>query len=45
MGHAYDQMPIHKCEDQAAMIGRSLDIIERFVGTRPIGWLDTTLQY
>jgi peptidoglycan/xylan/chitin deacetylase (PgdA/CDA1 family) len=39
MGHAYDQMPIHKCEDQAAMIGRSMDILERFVGARPVGWL------
>src|SRR5260370_11149622 len=39
MGHAYDQMPIHKCEDQAAMIGRSMDILERFVGVRPVGWL------
>jgi len=39
MGHAYDQMPIHKIEDQAAMINRSMDIIERFTGTRPVGWL------
>ena len=39
MGHAYDQMPIHKVEDQAAMINRSMDIIERFTGTRPVGWL------
>ena len=39
MGHAYDQMPIHKSENQAAMINRSLDIIERFTGTRPVGWL------
>jgi peptidoglycan/xylan/chitin deacetylase (PgdA/CDA1 family) len=39
MGHAYDQMPIHKHEDQAAMIGRSMDILERFTGKRPVGWL------
>src|SRR5947207_15941756 len=39
MGHAYDQMPIHKHENQAAMIGRSMEIIERFTGTRPVGWL------
>jgi peptidoglycan/xylan/chitin deacetylase (PgdA/CDA1 family) len=39
MGHAYDQMPIHKVEDQAAMIGRSMDAIERFTGKRPVGWL------
>ena len=39
MGHAYDQIPIHKVEDQAAMINRSMDVIERFTGTRPVGWL------
>jgi peptidoglycan/xylan/chitin deacetylase (PgdA/CDA1 family) len=39
MGHAYDQMPIHKVEDQAGMIGRSMDILERFSGKRPLGWL------
>jgi peptidoglycan/xylan/chitin deacetylase (PgdA/CDA1 family) len=39
MGHSYDQIPIHKVEDQAGMIGRSMDIIERFTGSRPVGWL------
>ena len=39
MGHAYDQMPIHKHENQRDMIGRSMDILERFTGTRPLGWL------
>ena len=39
MGHAYDQMPIHKVEDQAAMINRSMDILEKFTGKRPVGWL------
>jgi len=39
MGHAYDQLPIHKVADQAAMITRSLDILERFCGKRPVGWL------
>ena len=39
MGHAYEQMPIHKIEDQAAMIDRSLTVLERFTGTRPVGWL------
>src|ERR1700759_2497629 len=39
MGHAYDQMPIHKVEDQRAMITRSMDILENFTGTRPVGWL------
>jgi len=39
MGHAYDQLPIHKVEDQSAMITRSIDILERFTGSRPLGWL------
>jgi peptidoglycan/xylan/chitin deacetylase (PgdA/CDA1 family) len=39
MGHAYDQLPIHRHEDQAGMINRSMDILERFTGKRPVGWL------
>jgi allantoinase len=39
MGHAWDQIPIHRIEDQAGMIRKSLDTIEGFTGTRPIGWL------
>lgn len=39
MGHAYDQVPIHKCGDQKVMIDRTLSVIERFSGVRPIGWL------
>ena len=39
MGHAYDQMPIHKHEDQRGMINRSMDILEQFTGKRPVGWL------
>ena len=39
MGHAFEQMPIHKIEDQPAMIARSMDTLERFFGRRPIGWL------
>ena len=39
MGHAYDQMPIHKDEDQRGMINRSMDILEKFTGKRPVGWL------
>jgi len=39
MGHAYEQMPIHKVEDQRGMIHRALDTLERFTGTRPVGWL------
>ena len=39
MGHAYEQGPIHKNDDQKAMIERSIDVLERFTGTRPVGWL------
>jgi allantoinase len=39
MGHAYEQMPIHKVEDQAGMIHRSMDVLEKFSGKRPVGWL------
>jgi allantoinase len=39
MGHAFEQMPIQKVDDQKAMIERSLDTIEQFTGKRPVGWL------
>ena len=39
MAHAYEQMPIHKIEDQAGMIARSMDVLENFTGSRPLGWL------
>lgn len=39
MGHAYEQMPIHKVEDQRGMIHRSMDVLEKFTGSRPVGWL------
>jgi hypothetical protein len=39
MGHAYEQGPIHKVEDQRGMIFKSLDGIEAFTGKRPVGWL------
>jgi peptidoglycan/xylan/chitin deacetylase (PgdA/CDA1 family) len=39
MGHAWEQMPIHKVDDQFAMINQSLGVLERFAGTRPVGWL------
>ncbi|CAA9261992.1 MAG: Polysaccharide deacetylase [uncultured Acetobacteraceae bacterium] len=39
MGHAWDQMPIHKVEDQRGMIHRSMDRLEGFTGKRPVGWL------
>ena len=39
MGHSYEQGPIHKEADQAAMIARSMGILETFTGKRPVGWL------
>ncbi len=39
MGHAYEQGPMHKIEDQRGMIHKSMDLLERFTGTRPLGWL------
>src|SRR5207247_8672356 len=39
MGHSYEQGPIHKEADQAAMIESALSILERFTGTRPVGCL------
>jgi hypothetical protein len=39
MGRSYEQRPIHMEGDQAAMIERSLSILERFTGTPPVGWL------
>ena len=39
MGHSFEQGPIHKEENQQAMIGRSLDTLEKFTGKRPVGWL------
>ena len=44
MGHAYDQMPIHKVEDQRGMINRSMGIIEKYTGKRPVGWLGPGLH-
>jgi len=39
MGHAYEQGPIHKIENQREMIHRTMDILEKFTGMRPKGWL------
>ncbi len=36
--HSYDQVPMHKLEDQRAVIMKSMDIIETFGGKRPRGW-------
>ena len=39
MGHAYEQGPIHKEPDQAGMINRTMEILTKFTGKRPVGWL------
>ena len=39
MGHSFEQGPIHKEENQPAMIERSLATLETFTGKRPLGWL------
>ncbi|MCD2513010.1 polysaccharide deacetylase family protein [Comamonas endophytica] len=39
MGHGFEQMPVHKVEDQAAMIRRTVDTIRDFTGKAPVGWL------
>ncbi len=39
MGHSYEQGPIHNEPNQKAMIARSLDVLQKFCGKRPIGWL------
>eukprot|EP01035_Chromulina_nebulosa_P039370 gene39370-53228_t len=39
MAHCYVQMPIHKVEDEAAMIRQSAERLESFLGHRPRGWL------
>ena len=36
--HGYDQVPMHKTEDQRGVIMKSMDIIEKFCGKRPRGW-------
>ncbi len=36
--HSYDQVPMHRLDDQRATIERSIDIIAKFAGRRPRGW-------
>src|SRR5271166_6288651 len=36
--HSYDQVPMHKLDDQRGVIMRSMAIIEKFWGKRPRGW-------
>ena len=39
MAHGYDQIPMHKLEDQRGTIHKAMDVIEKFTGERPVGWL------
>ena len=39
MAHSYVQMPLHQITDERTNIRQSLDILERFIGKRPTGWL------
>jgi len=36
--HSYEQMPMHKLEDQRGSIFRTMEVIEKFAGKRPRGW-------
>ena len=36
--HAYEQVPMHKLDDQPAAIAKTLKVIGDFCGTRPRGW-------
>jgi len=36
--HGYDQVPMHKAENQRDVVMKSMDIIEKFSGKRPRGW-------
>jgi len=39
MAHCYEQIPIQKIPDERAMMQQTLDVLTRFTGTRPQGWL------
>ena len=36
--HAFEQIPMHKLEDEHASIVKTLEVIEEFCGKRPRGW-------
>jgi peptidoglycan/xylan/chitin deacetylase (PgdA/CDA1 family) len=36
--HGYDQVPMHKLDDQRAVIGKAMEIISKFCGQKPRGW-------
>jgi hypothetical protein len=39
MAHCYEQGAIQKIADQRAMIAQTLDVLTRFTGIQPTGWL------
>ena len=39
MAHSYIQKPLHLLDDQLAAIRKSIDVIDRFTGKKPRGWL------
>ena len=38
MGHGFQQVPMHKLDDQRAAIGRTMEAIHAFTGKAPRGW-------
>lgn len=38
MGHGFEQLPMHKVEDQPAAIARTIETIRKFTGKAPRGW-------
>ena len=36
--HSYEQIPMHKLDDQRAVIAKTMSVIEKFSGKRPRGW-------
>lgn len=39
MAHCYEQIPIQKIPDQRAMIAQTVDVMTKFTGMKPEGWL------
>ncbi len=39
MGHSWVQVPMHQLASERDAIRRTLDVVERFAGKRPVGWL------
>ena len=36
--HSYEQIPMHKIDDQRAVIAKTMNVIEKFTRRRPRGW-------